>query len=156
MQSFFEQEYIKIEKSLYLVAIGYLHNTEDAKDVMQEAAISAYCSYGTLKHKEYFKTWLTRIVINKSKDFLRRKKYTEELIDELDVFHDTSMKDLEIIDAICKLNCEDAKYITLRFYNDMTYDEVAKLLGKPVSTVKYKTKNAMEQLKNLLEGDVEA
>ena len=42
MRELFEQEYRKHEKSLFLVAVAYLHNTEDAKDVLQEAALSAY------------------------------------------------------------------------------------------------------------------
>ena len=44
-------------------------------------------------------------------------------------------------------------YITLKFYNDMTYDEMAKSLVVPVSTVKHRTKSALNELKNLLEGD---
>lgn len=154
MQQLFEQQYKKYEKSLFLVALGYLHNTEDAKDIVQEAALSAYQAFGNLKHKEYFKTWLTRIVINKSKNFLKRKRYTEELTDNLNVFYSIPTSDLEIMDAICKMDSKASLYITLRFYNDMTYDEVAKALKQPVSTVKYKTKKALEELKSFLEGDV--
>lgn len=151
MRELFEQEYIKIEKSLYLVAIGYLHNTEDAKDVMQEAVVSAYQSFYKLKHMKYFKTWMTRIVINKSKDFLKKQKYTEELTDNLQVFYDLPTSEFEIMDAICRLNKTVSVYITLRFYNDMTYDEVAHLLRQPVSTVKYRTQKALKQLKMILE-----
>lgn len=154
MRELFEQEYKKIEKSLFLVAIGYLHNTEDAKDVMQDAVVSAYQSFPTLKNLAYFKTWLTRIVINKSKDFFKQRKYTEELTDNLNAFYDMPTSDLELMDAICRLNSKMSIYITLRFYNDMTYDEVAHLLKQPVSTVKYRTKNAIKQLKTMLEGGV--
>lgn len=153
MQKLFEEEYKKCEKSLFLVALGFLHNTEDAKDVLQEAALSAYLSFGKLKHKEYFKTWLTRIVINKSKNFLKNKKYTEELTDSLNVFYNIETEDLEIMDAICKLDAKSSLYITLRFYSGMTYDEAAKALKQPVSTVKYRTKNALFKLKLILEGD---
>ena len=54
LREFFEQEYKKHEKALFLVAIAYVHNTEDAKDLLQEAAISAYKSLDGLKNKEYF------------------------------------------------------------------------------------------------------
>ena len=70
MRELFEQEYRKHEKSLFLVAVAYLHNTEDAKDVLQESALAAYKAINTLKNKEYFKTWITRIVINRCKNFL--------------------------------------------------------------------------------------
>lgn len=155
MRQLFEDEYKKCEKSLYLVAIAYLHNTEDAKDALQEAVLSAYESFHKLKHPEYFKTWLTRIVINKCKDFLKRARHTEELTDNLNVFYALSTDELEIVDALCRMSPKTALYISLRFYNDMTYDEVARALNQPVSTVKYRTKNALDELKTLLEGAAE-
>ena len=57
----FEQKYKECEKSLFLVAFGYLHNTEDAKDCVQEAVLSAWKSFDSLKNKDFFKTWITRI-----------------------------------------------------------------------------------------------
>ena len=56
MYELFEQKYKECEKSLFLVAIGYLHNTEDTKDCVQEAVLSALKSFDKLKNKEYFKT----------------------------------------------------------------------------------------------------
>ena len=59
---------------------------------------------------------------------------------------------MDVVEGICRLKPELSVYITLRFYNDMTYDEAAKTLKLPVSTVKYRTKNALEELKTILEG----
>jgi len=154
VRELFEQEYKKIEKSLFLVAIGYLHNTEDAKDCVQEAVLSAFKSFDRLKNIEFIKTWITRIVINKCKDFLKRQRYTEEFTDDLEAFYDIPVEEIEIVDAICKLTHKQSIYITLCFYNDMTYKEMATTLKLPVSTVKYRTKNALLKLKNILEGDV--
>ncbi len=153
MYQLFEQKYKECEKSLFLVALGYLHNTEDAKDCVQEAVLSALKSFGSLKNQGYFKTWLTRIVINKSKDYLKRQRFTEEFTDNLNVFYDMSSDEIGIMDCICKLNPKSSIYITLRFYHDMTYEEVARSLKLPVSTVKYKTKKALNELKSFLEGD---
>lgn len=154
MRELFEQEYKQHEKSLFLVAVGFLHNTEDAKDALQEAALSAYRSFGKLRNPAYFKTWMTRIVINKSKDLLKKRRYTEELTDTLNVFCDLPESDIELMDAICKLDPKASMYITLRFYNDMTYAEAAKALNQPPSTVKHRTQKALSELKSLLEGDV--
>ena len=103
MYELFEQKYKECEKSLFLVAFGYLHNTEDAKDCVQEAVLSALKSYNSLNNKEFFKTWLTRIVINKSKDYLKKQKFTEELTDNLNVFYDMPQDEIGIMDCICKL-----------------------------------------------------
>ncbi|MBS7297760.1 MAG: sigma-70 family RNA polymerase sigma factor [Eubacteriales bacterium] len=153
MRELFEQEYKKHEKALFLVAIAYLHNTEDAKDVLQEAALSAYKAMDGLKNKEYFKTWLTRIVINKCKNFLKGRRYTEELTDNINVFYSIQTDEMEIMDALCKMNPKSSIYITLKFYNNMTYDEIAKSLRLPLSTVKYRTKTALKELKTHLEGE---
>lgn len=66
MKEAFEAQYKECEKSLYLIAFGYLHNSEDAKDCVQETALSAFKAYGKLKNEEFFKTWITRILINKA------------------------------------------------------------------------------------------
>lgn len=153
MKDLFEQEYKKCEKSLFLIALGYVHNTEDAKDVLQDAAVAAYRAFAGLKHREYFKTWMTRIVINKSKNFLRSKQQTEELTDHLQLFSEFSEEDMGIVDAICRMDTKLSVYITLRFYHGMTYKEVAKVLKQSESTTKYKTKKALEVLKLLLEGE---
>lgn len=153
MYELFEQKFSECEKSLFLVALGYLHNTEDAKDCVQDAAYSALKSYEKLKNAEYFKTWLTRIVINKSKDYLKQKRYTEELTDTLNIFCDMPTEETEIMDCILRLEPKLAVYITLRFYNEMTYSEVAKVLKQPVSTVKYKTKKSLTALEKILKGD---
>lgn len=155
MNELFEQKYKECEKSLYLVAIGYLHNTEDAKDCVQEAVLSALKSFNGLKNIDFFKTWLTRIVINKSKNFLKKRRYTEELTDTLNVFYDMPTEEMDFMDTVCRLNPKLSVYITLRFYNDMTYEEVAKVLKEPISTVRYRTKNALYELKKLLEGDID-
>jgi len=155
LRTFFEQEYPKHEKSLFLIALSYLHNTEDARDALQDAALAAYRNLDTLKNSAYFKTWLTRIVINKCKNFLKSQRPTEELRDDICLFGNVPETELEIVDAICRMKREQAIYISLRFYNDMSYDEVAKALRQPVSTVKYRTRKAIDELKSLLEGDVD-
>ena len=153
MRAFFEQEYMKYEKSLFLIALSYLHNTEDAKDALQDAALAAYRSIDGLKNEAYFKTWFSRIVINKCKNMLSSRRPTEELRDDIGVFCNVPESELEILDAVCRMKRDRAIYISLRFYNDMNYDEVAKALKQPVSTVKYRTRKALDELRQLLEGD---
>lgn len=136
-----------------MVAVAILRNTEDARDCVQDAALSALKSYGKLRHTEYFKTWITRIVINKCKDFLKRKRYTEELTDSLGIFCDLPEEETEIMDCISGLDPKLSVCITLRFYSELTYEEAARALKLPVSTVKYRTKKALEELKKHLEGE---
>lgn len=143
----FEAAFREIEQSLFWVAMGYLRNTEDARDAVQDAALSAYRAYQGLRHPEYFKTWMTRIVINTCRDQQRRRQQTVELQDDLGALEGIPEEELALFDAICRLGAERARYLTLRFYHEMTYEEVAELLHQPLSTVKYRTRRALEDLR---------
>lgn len=147
----FRSGFVDAEKSLYLVAMGWLHNSEDARDAVQEAAETAFRCRDRLRDRRYFKTWLTRILINKCKDFLRRRRFTAELTDDIGVFDDIPHEEICLMDAICRLEPKEARFITLRFYADLTYEETARALKMPVSTVKYGTKRAVEKLKAMME-----
>ena len=59
---------------MYKVAFSYLKNDEDAADAIQDTILSCYENLKSLKQNKYFKTWMIRILINKCKDILQRKK----------------------------------------------------------------------------------
>ena len=128
MYELFEQKYKECEKSLFLVAFAYLHNTEDAKDCVQEAVLSALKSFNSLNNKEFFKTWLTRIVINKSKDYLKKQRFTEELTDNLNVFYDMPQDEIGILaDSINKLSASlDTALTELKTTNEQLVSDIEK------------------------------
>ena len=63
----------RYQRAALKLAFGFLGNYEDAKDVAQEAFVSAYSALGHFQHQAKFSTWLYRIVINKCKDFCKRR-----------------------------------------------------------------------------------
>lgn len=74
-----EQEY------LYRMAFLYVRQEQDALDVVQESILKAYKSLKTLREPEYFRTWLTKIVINTAQDTLRARQRMAPLEEELDL-----------------------------------------------------------------------
>lgn len=70
----FTQEVLNAEQSLYHVAKSILRNDEDCADAIQNGIYKAYSKLDTLKKEVYFKTWITRIVINECYGILREKK----------------------------------------------------------------------------------
>ena len=70
----FTQQFRQLENSLYRMAYVYVKNEQDALDVMQETAYRAYKNYHTLQNPQYFKTWVTRILINCAVDCIRKKQ----------------------------------------------------------------------------------
>lgn len=67
----FAKKVLETEPSLYRVARSILKNDADCADAMQDAILSAYERLDTLKEERYFKTWITRILINECYDLLR-------------------------------------------------------------------------------------
>lgn len=61
------------KQMLYKVARSYLRSDADAADAMGETVLSCYEKLDTLRQPRYFRTWLTRILIRKCQDILRRQ-----------------------------------------------------------------------------------
>ena len=58
-------------KDMYKIAYAILSNNEDVADAIQDTILSCWEKLHTLKQEEYFKTWMTKILINKCNDILR-------------------------------------------------------------------------------------
>jgi RNA polymerase sigma factor (sigma-70 family) len=74
-----QQHYERIYRTAYL----YVHNEEDALDVVQEATYQAFTSILSLKNPEYFVTWLTRIVIRCSGNVIKKRRNVVTLSEEI-------------------------------------------------------------------------
>ena len=79
-QQLMEQE----GKSMYKIALAILKNDDDAADAMQETALTCWEKIDTLRKDRYFKTWLTRILINNCNAIYRQraKMAAEEKVEE--------------------------------------------------------------------------
>lgn len=67
----FCKQVLDAESSLYRVAKSILHNDEDCADAIQNGILKAFQKLDTLRNDRYFKTWLTRIVINECYQIIR-------------------------------------------------------------------------------------
>lgn len=76
------QLYKQYCEGMFCVAMRYVQNTNDAEDVIQEAFIKAFQKIHQFKGEVTFGAWLKRIVINKSIDFLKKKKQHLVALDE--------------------------------------------------------------------------
>lgn len=70
----FTAEVLKAEKSLYHIAKSILKDDEDCADAMQNAVLSAYKNLPSLKNEAYFRTWMTRILMNECFRLIRGRK----------------------------------------------------------------------------------
>ena len=98
----FTKQVLEAEASLYHVAHTLLVNEEDCADAIQNAILAAYDKLGDLKKDAYFKTWLTRILINECYRILRvdRHHLSFEELEE-----DNTLQPLEKVPASRNNGC---------------------------------------------------
>jgi RNA polymerase sigma-70 factor (ECF subfamily) len=138
-------------ESIYKVAYSYVNNSEDTLDIMQEVIYNALVSIKNLKSPEYFNTWLTRITINCSINYLRKAKKVISIDDKhLKDMAILSSNTEEVIDLHEALKNLDTKYktiVTLKYFEDLTLKDISDILKLPLSTVKSHLYRGLEKLK---------
>jgi len=138
--------------SMYRLAKSMVSNQEDAEDIVSESIIRAYMKIHTLKRNDIFKSWLLKIVINESYHFLRKNSKVIPLKEEdlkKQSYEDTYNDD-ELSKAINTLEDNHRIVTYLFYYEDMSLNDIAKLLDIPVGTVKSRLSRAKEKLKLIL------
>lgn len=136
---------------MYKIAYSYFRNEQDALEAIQETTYRAFNNLHKLTQDKYFKTWLLRILINYCIDENKRKKKIIELPvnSSINETEDTDSK-LEINHAISKLNSKYKSIIILKYYEDLTINDIADILEKPVGTIKTWLNKALKELRIIL------
>ncbi len=146
---------------LYRKAYSLLGNEDDAQDTLQEALISAYRALPRFRGESGIYTWLYRILINKCRDFQRSTKNSrlDSLETGIPVSDDrvTVEKNVELseessvlIDAVNSLEKKYRQILLMRYYDDLSYQEIAEVTGLNIGTVKSRLFKGRELLKRLL------
>ena len=137
------------ERRLYRMAYTTLHNDADCEDAVQEALLKAWAKIHTLRETAYFETWLIRILINESRQILRKRRITETELNENIPMPEQDESSLNA--AMLKLPEKQRITVELHHIEGYSVREVSKMLRIPEGTVKWRLKRAREQLKNELE-----
>lgn len=126
----------KHKKSLYKVAKSYMRCEEDVADAMSETVLSAYEHIKELKNPMYFKTWITRILINQCKSMLQEQnKYwlTEEL--EEPAYEEHTQSDIEFYEILEELPEQDRILFVLYYGEGFTTKQISGILGIKENTI---------------------
>lgn len=153
----FTQRILAAELSLYRVTKSILHNDDDCADAIQNAILKAWQKRYTLRKKEYFKTWLTRIVINECYQIIKEsQRYIP--MDEYpgwDILAADTIREESVVYAeLMKL---DEKYrvpIVLRDIEGYSVKEIGKILHLTETNVRNRLSRGKAILRNQLEGEV--
>jgi RNA polymerase sigma-70 factor (ECF subfamily) len=164
----FNQLILRWERPIYALAYRVIGREEDARDVCQETFLRAFRGLPGFKGEAKFSSWLYRIALNLSRDWIRRQRRAPtvqlpegadpsevaaqqgpvESIEDL-----VSRRELSAVveEAMALLPEEQRTAIVLKEYHGMTFQEIADLQGCPLSTVKTRLYQGLSVLRRHLE-----
>jgi len=134
-------------EQLYWQVRRIVLNHDDADDVMQNAMLKAWNNIGSFRSDSKLSTWLYRIVINESLDFVRRQKNQAALSADneatgianmlmADRYFDGNEAQARLQEAIALLPDVQRTVFNLRYYDDMKYSEISKILNTSEGALK--------------------
>lgn len=145
--------------------LRFVHNAADAEDLAQQAFVSAFDALGSFDVERRFSTWLYRIAINLANDHRKSKKRTErglpddEVCDAAFAGHiaapdepSEARQRHELLErALATLSNEDREIIVLKDLEELPYDEIKEITGRPVTALKIRAVRARARLRKALE-----
>jgi len=151
----FKQLVENYQKQVVNTCFGIVHNTEDAEDIAQEVFIEVFRSIQNFRADAKLSTWLYRIAVNRSLNFIRdnkRKKWFQSFEDTVlaknapinipEGHHETPSEELEnsqraiiLHEAIDSLPDNQKTAFTLNKYEDLSYKEISEVMDLSVSSV---------------------
>ncbi|MGV8878331.1 MAG: RNA polymerase sigma factor [Sphingobacteriaceae bacterium] len=159
----------RYKDSIYFMALKMVNNKDDAQDLTIETFAKAFKNLEKFRPEFAFSTWLFRIATNGCIDFIRKKKLPTRSIDNnTDDFgndmpyqiksdslnpEELSIKNEKIKELKMIVDSLPQRYrilITLRYFDELSYNEIAEQLDLPLGTVKAQMFRARELLSNIL------
>jgi len=150
----------RYQKGLVYHCYTMINDYDLAHDFTQEACIKVYLQLKTYKATYRFSTWLYKIATNLCLDFLRKKRHIS-LDDIPELFSNKLSPQEEAIknesatqlhQAIKQLPLKYQTVISLYYWQERSYEEIAEILRVPLGTVRTWLKRAKEKLKEELDG----
>lgn len=143
------------EKRIFNYLLRLVRDREDALDLTQEAFMKAYQNLSKLEDPQRFAPWLYRIAHNEAYSLLRRNRpETDEFDERPDSAPGRRMMPVEVgiavNAALARLSDDQREAVVLKVYQGFRFEEMAEILGCPVSTVKSRLYTALDLLKDTL------
>ena len=133
--------------TVFRVAFGYLRSASDADDVTQAVFLRLWKRRPDFESDAHAKHWLLRVAINESKRLLCSPWRKSEPLDGCEAMTLPSAEHRELLDAVLRLKPKYRTVIYLHYYEGLSTQEIASVLGIPQNTVLTHLRRAREQLK---------
>ena len=156
------------ERYVYSLALSILGNPDDAADLVQEVVVRLLRSLPTYRGETKFSTWLYRLTVNLAIDFLRKRSRQAAISlddDSPDGYHEPEDVD-PLVDPLLHLDRQETERLvrgalrelpplqraalTMYYFDELQYEEIAAALGLPLNTLKSHIRRAKLRLARVL------
>jgi RNA polymerase sigma-70 factor (ECF subfamily) len=154
----FDELMLRYERQIYRVCYRFVDNREDAMDLAQEIFIKAFEHLPSFRRESSLKTWLYRIAMNHCINHV--KKHSQEFVEVTEFTASVSptiqshLEDKEQREhfrrLVKRLPPKQKAILEMRINEQLSYDEIAKMSGRSVSTIKASVFFALEKLRKLV------
>ena len=150
-RAFFIAEIETCSDMMYRVAWSILRNDADVQDALQDAVLKAWEKRDKLREEKYFRTWMTRILINVCYDTQRMHRKIVPL-DKIPV-QSASAPDPDLAMALEALPEKLRLPLVLCYSEGMTYEEAADVLRIPMTTLRGRIRRGKKELRKELDAE---
>lgn len=161
----FEELVKKYQREVYGLICRIVYDSEEARDLTQQAFLQAFVHIRSFRQQAQFRTWLFRIAINQSYNYLKSKKRFGEPVDcddyvlvgegspEADLVTREDRQRLQA--ALARLPAKQRAVITLKVEQDLSYEEISQVLGGTTGAARVNYCQALKTLKKYLTSEDE-
>lgn len=142
-------------RELQGVAYLILRDQGDAEDVVIETLLTAFERGGSIRDERALRAWLLRVATNKALGYRRktarlvRLDLTPDRAGSGDMASESSTR-MALLDGVAELPLQMRAAIVLRYYADLSVEDVASTLGKSSNTIKAQLQTALDRLRTQL------
>lgn len=132
----FTRKLLESEQMLYRIACAFLRSEADRQDAMQESALKAWKNRDGLREERFFKTWITRIMVNECKQLLRKNKKTiiaDNILDQQIQSH----TELDVRLMLESLPEKQRVPLILHYLEGFSLQEISQVQKVSIGIVKY-------------------
>ena len=153
---------------VFTLAIRMLKNREEAEEVAQDTFIKAYKSLEKFKGDSKFSTWIYRVAYNTCLDRIKKNKKhlnnveINEFTEHQVVTIDNALDKMEVKEreeamqrCIDTLPSEESFLLTLYYFDDLSLDEISKIVGITANSIKVKLFRSRKKLASILKSQLE-
>jgi RNA polymerase sigma-70 factor (ECF subfamily) len=158
----------RYQERIYWIARRIVGSHDDAEDVAQETFVKGYLALGEFRGESTFYTWLYRIAVNlslnavrkrhvmtylhQSSELLRRILPAQERPDELVELHETEGR---ILAAIARLPEKQKTVFVMRYFDELTYEEISRILKTSVGGLKANYFHALRKVQEFMKDEIQ-